>query len=356
MDKKRYSTRFFCRWVLLLSAIPWLVGLPVPVAADEGTGRDRVVLVDGSELYGAVLWANEGQLAIRTGFAGTLKIDANQIDSLYSSRPLVLQLNDGRLLKAQPISIEHGAFVVTAASGDQTTYRVEDIKSINPEPWMLGEEFKWSGLVSFSWDIESGNTDKNEVDYMLDTKWRKGRTRWVLKGDGELDKVNQVKNADNWTLMGKSDRFLTDVSYWGAALYLESDQFADLDQRVFLGGYFGRQWFAQPRFSLTTEPGVAYVTEEFLVAPEKEYFSGTWNIDASSNVLGKRTRLYFDQVGVWNLEATSDLVLNSRVGFSIPLIRKVEAAAEIKLEFDSGAPEGIDELDQTYEIRIGYRW
>ena len=228
MAKKRFSTRFFCRWVLLLSAIPWLVGLLVPVAADEGTGRDRVVLVDGSELYGAVLWASEGQLAIRTGFGGTL--------------------------------------------------------------------------------------------------------------------------------MGKSDRFLTDVSYWGAALYLESDQFADLDQRVFLGGYFGRQWFAQPRFSLTTEPGVAYVAEEFLVAPEKEYFSGTWNIDASSNVLGKRTRLYFDQVGVWNLEATSDLVLNSRVGFSIPLIRKVEAAAEIKLEFDSRAPEGIDELDQTYEIRIGYRW
>ena len=35
---------------------------------------------------------------------------------------------------------------------------------------------------------------------------------------------------------------------------------------------------------------------------------------------------------------------------------KAPAATEIKLEFDSGAPEGIDELDQTYEIRIGYRW
>ena len=49
-------------------------------------------------------------------------------------------------------------------------------------------------------------------------------------------------------------------------------------------------------------------------------------------------------------------MLNTRVGLSVPLLRKVEVAAEIKLEFDSGAPEGIEELDQTYKIRLGYRW
>ena len=61
-------------------------------------------------------------------------------------------------------------------------------------------------------------------------------------------------------------------------------------------------------------------------------------------------------MGVWNLEATEDLVLNTRVGLSVPLLRNFEVAAEIKLEFDSGAPEGIEELDQTYKIRLGYRW
>ena len=49
-------------------------------------------------------------------------------------------------------------------------------------------------------------------------------------------------------------------------------------------------------------------------------------------------------------------MLNTRVSLSVPLLCKVEVAAEIKLEFDSGAPEGIEELDQTYKIRLGYRW
>ena len=222
---------------------------------------------------------------------------------------------------------------------------------------MLGQGFKWSGFVSFSWDIESGNTDKNELDYLLDTQWRKGSTRWILKGEGESDKVSNEKNADNWTLMVKSDHFLADTKYWGTALYLESDQFADLDRWTFVAGYYGWQWFGKPRFTLMTEPGLAYVTEDFIVASEeKKYSSSTWNIDASSNILGKKTHLYLNQVGVWNLEATKDLVLNTRVGLSVPLLRKVEVASEIKLEFDSSAPEGIEELDQTYKIRLGYRW
>ena len=331
--------------------------LSVSVVEGDDTTLDRIFLTDGSQIFGTVLGASKGQVEIRTEFSGILMISADQIESLYSGQPLVLQLKDGRLLKAQPISIAHRKFVVTTAGGDHTTYSVSDIKSINPEPWMLGQGFKWSGFVSFSWDIESGNTDKNELDYLLDTKWRKGSARWILKGEGELDKVSNEKNADNWTLMAKSDHFLTDTRYWGAALYLESDQFADLDRRTFVGGYYGWQWFGKPRFTLMTEPGLAYVTEDFIVASvEKKYISSTWNIDASSNMLGKKTRLYLNQVGVWNLEATEDLVLNTRVGLSVPLLRKVEVAAEIKLEFDSGAPEGFEELDQTYKIRLGYRW
>ena len=34
----------------------------------------------------------------------------------------------------------------------------------------------------------------------------------------------------------------------------------------------------------------------------------------------------------------------------------VQAAAGYSLEYDSGAPEGIDEIDQSIKVRFGYRW
>ena len=35
---------------------------------------------------------------------------------------------------------------------------------------------------------------------------------------------------------------------------------------------------------------------------------------------------------------------------------QVEAAAEVLWEYDSGAVEGVEELDETYSFRIGYTW
>ena len=34
----------------------------------------------------------------------------------------------------------------------------------------------------------------------------------------------------------------------------------------------------------------------------------------------------------------------------------LEAAAEILLEYDSGAVAGVDTLDETYWLRFGYSW
>ena len=123
----------------------------VSVSVAEGDERtlDRILLTDGSQFFGTVLSASEGQIEITTEFAGTMKINVDQIESLDSRQSLLLQLNDGRLLKAQPISIAHKQFVVTTADGDHTTYSVSDIKSINPEPWMLGLHDSASGANLF---------------------------------------------------------------------------------------------------------------------------------------------------------------------------------------------------------------
>jgi hypothetical protein len=56
------------------------------------------------------------------------------------------------------------------------------------------------------------------------------------------------------------------------------------------------------------------------------------------------------------LQDTEDVILNTTLGLSFPLLDRFEAAAEIFLEYDSGAVEDIEELDQTYKFRIGYTW
>jgi hypothetical protein len=56
------------------------------------------------------------------------------------------------------------------------------------------------------------------------------------------------------------------------------------------------------------------------------------------------------------MEDTSDIVINTRIGIRMPVRPKITVNTELKLEYDSGAPADIEELDQTFTIGFGYRW
>ena len=233
---------------------------------------------------------------------------------------------------------------------------MSDFQILNPEPWELGNGYKAFGLVSVALQLEKGNTVTDELDFKIESTWRSLKDRYTLKLSGEVDEANGIKNADNTRLMGKYDYFLDEEDYWGAKFAAKQDEFADLDLRAYIGPYYGRQYYERPIFTLSGEFGLAYVIEDFIVAEDQEYPGAQWEINLTSDYLGGDSRIYIEQGGIWNLQDTEDIILNTTFGLSFPLLGNLEAAAEIFLEFDSGAVDGIEELDQTYKFRIGYTW
>ena len=73
-------------------------------------------------------------------------------------------------------------------------------------------------------------------------------------------------------------------------------------------------------------------------------------------ILGQGTQSYLDQLGVWDLEDNTDIMVHTRIGITVPLLSKIALNAEVKLEYDSGAPADIEALDQTFKFGLGYRW
>lgn len=317
---------------------------------------DEVLLNNGSRILGTVISSRDGLIVIETDFAGTLSIDSETVKAMRTQGSLVVQLADGHVIRDQPILLEEEGMVVTTDAGGKRSYGMKDILLVNPEPWELGDGYKAFGLVSFAWSVQRGNTDTDELDYKMESFWRSLEDRYTLKMDGELDETNRIKNADNWRITGKYDYFLEGTNYWGAKAVAESDEFADLDLRAYAGPYYGRQFFEAPELALSGELGLSYVTEDFITAEDQEYIGMNWDIHASSNYLGGESRLYLDHVGIWNLEQTEDIILNTTFGLSFPLLGSLEAAAEIVLEYDSGAVSTVEELDETYRFRIGYTW
>ena len=317
---------------------------------------DEVVLKNGSRILGTVTSAREGVIVIETDFSAAIKIDATRIDSIHTRGSMVVLMNDGSTVRDQPIIVDESGIVVTADDGSQRAYSVSDFQMLNPEPWELGDGYKFFGLANVALQIEKGNTVTDELDYKVESTWRSLKDRYTLKFNGEIDEANGVKNADNNLLVGKYDYFLEGDDYWGGKFAAKQDEFADLDLRAYIGPYYGRQFFERPIFTLSGEVGFAYVTENFFVAEDQQYPGAHWEVNLTSDYLGGDSRMYIEQGGIWNLKDIDDIVLNTTFGLSFPLLGNLEAAAEILLEYDTGAVEGVEELDQTYKFRIGYTW
>ncbi|MEH6589014.1 MAG: DUF481 domain-containing protein [Halioglobus sp.] len=322
----------------------------------EAPPPDVIMLKNGSKIVGTISSARDGLVVVETDFAGTLSIDAETVESIESQGSLVVQLADGTIIRDQPMTVADSQFLIITETGEERAYPATDIALVNPEPWELGDGYKAFGLINFAWALERGNTVTDELDYKLEAYWRSLEDRYTILFNGEVDEANGLKSADNSRIEGKYDYFLGDNNYWGGRIAAETDEFQDLDLRALIGPYYGRQFYEEPILTLAGDLGLSYVTEDFITAEDQEYTGANWEARFSSNYLGGDSNLYINHTGLWNLKDTDDIILNTTFGLAFPLLGNLQAAAEILLEYDSGAVEGIEELDETYRLSIGYTW
>jgi len=325
--------------------------------ADDATtpSPDTLKLKDGSMLFGKLLSGDSGTIHFESQHAGTLSIPIKNVAELSSEQVVVFKFYDGRVIRLPKVTLTHEPLDINTKDG-VLAYSLADIAIINPEPWMLGVGHHWTGSLIFALELQSGNTDKQEIDVDLNSVWRRSDSRYTLRASGELDEANDLVTSDDYTVIGKSDRFLTDTTYAGANLYFEADEFARLKRRHMFSIYYGKQWRSTPRLRFSTEPGLAFVSETRTDLATETFFAFSWNIDMHSNVLGPKTDSYLNQVGVWNVEDLTDIVINTRIGLKMPVRPKITVNTQLKLEYDTGAPVDIEEMDTTFTIGLGYRW
>ncbi len=346
------------RFAIVLILIWSSLQISHTVAETDNTKMlDSITLTNGSVVHGTVSNIKNGKVHINTDFAGTVQIDAAKITEMSTRNPVVVKLSNGTVLENVLIELSDDKPVLqTVGTQAEATVALTEIVAINPEPWQIGEGYKHEGGASLALVQQRGNSDTDQLDYRVEGKWTGDDDRFSVTAEGELDESEGMKNAENWLITTKYDRFMGGTTYLGVNSSLKQDIFADLDMRFYLGPYFGRQFYDADRFKLSAELGLTYVQENYINSEDKTYPGANWSLNIGSDILGADTELYLNHKGIWDLDSLSDMVLDTRIGLKIPLMMNIQAAAEYSVEYDSGAVDGVDEIDQSLKVRFGYRW
>jgi len=335
-----------------------ILGLMPLLALGLNAAADELHLHNGSVLIGSLVSAEAHVVVFDTPFAGKISVKEENIARLVTDSTVTLQIDDGRIVRDRKIDTADGQLVATGGGEPEVRFAATSIELINPQPWQLGEGYKWSGEASFALESDRGNSDTDEYDILARSVWRSLTDRYTIRYDQEIDETNGDKTTDNWTGQMKYDRFFKNntENYWGASARFEYDRFQDLDLRTTVGPYLGRRFLNRPVLTVIGELGPVYVDEQFDVAEDDDYPGALWEFNATSDIIGFGTTLYLEHNGLLNLDSPNDLALNTRLGIKMPLILGFETKIEGLWEYDGGAQDNVDDLDQTYTFRIGYAW
>jgi len=319
---------------------------------------DELLMKNGSRLVGELVSAEADKVIFSTPFAGNITIAQDNIERIITDEPVTLMMEDGRIYRDRQIVATERAMLVESEDKAPVIFDATDIEMVNPEPWKLGEGYDWSGRLSIAAEAERGNSDSDEWDLKVNSVWLSLKDRYTLKAHMEFEEKRGSKTEDNWTLFSKYDRFLLPGSknYRGGKLSFEYDEFEEIELRTVLGPHFGRQFSKEKRFELEMELGPVWVHEDYSDDNDDDWVGALWFIDASTNIIGFGSTLYLDHDGILKVEDPSETILNAIIGIRFPIRGGFETSFEIEYEYDGGAVEGVDKLDTTYNLRLGYAW
>ena len=259
------------------------------------------------------------------------------------------------------------AMIMMNESMEAVLFEAEDMKSLNPDPWELGHGYKWFGDINTTMLIERGNTDTNELDVNGASTWRSLRDRYTITAYYELDEANNERNKNKWRWRNKYDRFNQEDpdTYWGILLAFEGDEFSDLDLRTTVGPYIGRQFFESSYLDLRGEAGLVWVDEQQDPSEEEvadgapdqnDYPGSAWALYLTSDFFGGSSDFYVNHDGTINFEETDALLLNTTIGIKFTVYGGIKTGVEARFEYDGGVGPDRDEMDETYNVFVGYEW
>lgn len=377
-SQRIHAITLFALFILPMSSAGWADSdLP---EASESEPPARIELIDQSVIYGEITDIHDGELYVTTEWMGEVTIALSSVLQLVSNQDIELLTTEQEKLALSSFMISDGEVVLD----DADNLTVDQLDVANPEEWEQGHGYRITGRVTSAIEYNRGNTETDKLNLDAESIFESRRDRITLRadyeessalvvekddnGDPALDDVGNVikksePTADNWRVEGKYDYFLSEPrNYLGSTLGFRSNEFADIDRRSYISAYFGRKILTRETLTFDAEVGFSYVDTDFTESEndtesEDESYTGlNVNFSAEALLFDSNVTLYFRQANIINLSSAQKSIYRTKVGLRFPLLLGLEAAAEATADYDGGAAEGKEKLDQTLKFRIGYTW
>ena len=303
---------------------------------------DEIYLTNGDRLTGKIDNLVDGKLTLESELVGTVTIDISNVRTITSDKPLEINLKDGSVLHER---------ITSSGPVDLSV-----VDTINPPP---KPKPKWHGEISAGYNSSHGNTNTDNINVSAVLKKRTEKHRIKFMGDyaksREKDETTGKRKAieDWWKVSGDYDYFLTKKIFAFAEASYETDDIANLDRRVILGGGLGYQWVESEQMNFSTRAGLANLYEKFENQGKgsselSAHLGYDFDKQIRDNIKFIHSLKYYPSV-----DKLSDYLLNTSAEIKADLTENTFTSFKVLFDYDSTPAASSGNTDVKYIWSIG---
>jgi putative salt-induced outer membrane protein YdiY len=333
------------------SASAWAAGVMLAfVIGVRPASADELQLSNGDRITGQVMSLTNGVLAFQTP-NGQLNVPWNSVIGLAVPEPLFITVGARPPTPATIIRTRTDGRVTLRPGGIVSLTEITAMSRVQP-PFSLDGRLN-AGLVN-----SDGNTEVNTLRLDGEVIGRTTGHRYTGRATVNRSQDRSEYIAHNWTTSFRYDRFFRRRLFVNANTILTNDRLRDLDLRAAAGGGLGYQVLDTPRARITTDAGVGYVNEAYIVDEQDvRYFALQESAQLDIFISGNTRFLFFHRHdGYFSLTGEDNRFLRMGNGIRVPIARGFIATIQLDIDYDPTPVEGRRSVDRTFALTFGYQF
>lgn len=217
----------------------------------------------------------------------------------------------------------------------------------------LAEKKKWQDEAELSYVQTGGNTDvlslsaKNKLTYQFTDELVGNWDISALYGETDGEKI-----AERYATELRLDYGLTERLYIAGHGGWLQDEFAGIEQSLFLGPVLGYKFIVGPKHFLSAETGIDYVTEEYTNGEDEDYMRGR-ALGLYEYLLTEKSKFTQSLEYLHDFEDANNYNINSVTALITSLSDTFSIKTSYEVHYDNEpVPDDLEETDTILSVAL----
>ena len=352
MNIKRRLLRIDCMLTAALLMALWT----------GSASADKAVMKNGDQISGTALSMTSGKLVFKAPYADKIVIDWKKVAHLTTDGPMEVSLGKEKTLKGKLVTSREGTLVLQSENKPATApIRMAEVKVLSP---LAGEQdWKLGGAINAGIVVQSGNTDKQSLNFDARMKLSKRRHRFGLLSEINYEKNDGTLTDDNLLINLNYDYFIARKWFLFGNDKFRRDKFADLTAMNGFGGGAGYQFWKSEAKNLSFRLGPNYVFQRYGAGQSfldgddgRQYAAAFWGLDFDIWTYKRVVQFFHNSSGLLSFQDGQNWSILTRTGVRVPLFWRLFATLQYNFDYAGQPADGTVPDDGKLVTKLGLKW